>query len=121
MGRKVVLETSGVPLFDSTGLFRGFRGIDRDITKRKQLEDELIKARDELAQKVEERTRELKTVNKKLKAQIKNREQIANALRTSENRLRMLVETMNEGLAIQDSQGKVMYVNNKILEITGFT
>ncbi|MHA6197382.1 sensor domain-containing diguanylate cyclase [Pseudomonas wadenswilerensis] len=31
-GRLVVLETSGVPLFDSAGVFTGYRGIDRDVT-----------------------------------------------------------------------------------------
>ena len=30
----VVLETSGVPVFDKAGNFRGYRGIDRDITQR---------------------------------------------------------------------------------------
>jgi diguanylate cyclase (GGDEF)-like protein/PAS domain S-box-containing protein len=33
-GRLVVLETSGVPVFDSDGQFRGYRGINRDITQR---------------------------------------------------------------------------------------
>ncbi len=33
-GRPVVLETSGVPIFDNDGAFRGYRGIDRDITDR---------------------------------------------------------------------------------------
>lgn len=119
-GREVVLETSGVPVFDSGGSFKGFRGIDRDITRRKQLQDELIKAHDELAQRVEERTRELKMANEELQAQIKKRKQIENELRRSEQRFRMLVETMREGLAIQDSQGKLTYVNNKVLEITGY-
>ncbi|MCK5562206.1 MAG: PAS domain S-box protein [Thermoplasmata archaeon] len=40
-GRVVVLETSGIPLFDANGTFRGFRGIDRDITKRKRVEEEM--------------------------------------------------------------------------------
>lgn len=31
-GRRVVLETSGVPVFDEAGEFRGYRGVDRDIT-----------------------------------------------------------------------------------------
>lgn len=31
-GRVVMLETSGVPLFDEAGAFCGYRGIDRDVT-----------------------------------------------------------------------------------------
>lgn len=42
-GQEIILETSGVPFFDPDGTFKGYRGIDRDITKRKQTEDELKK------------------------------------------------------------------------------
>ncbi|HEY9831494.1 MAG TPA: PAS domain S-box protein, partial [Stenomitos sp.] len=40
-GYRVVLERSGVPIFDAKGIFRGYRGIDRDITKRKESEKEV--------------------------------------------------------------------------------
>jgi diguanylate cyclase (GGDEF)-like protein/PAS domain S-box-containing protein len=40
-GRKVLLEASGVPIFDSQGQYAGHRGIDRDITARKQAEEAL--------------------------------------------------------------------------------
>ncbi|MBI1865487.1 MAG: PAS domain S-box protein [Nitrospirae bacterium] len=40
-GRLVVLETSGVPFFDADGRFRGYRGIDREITERKKAEARL--------------------------------------------------------------------------------
>jgi PAS domain S-box-containing protein len=43
-GRKVVLEKSGVPFFDTTGSLAGYRGIDRDITERKKLEEQLLQA-----------------------------------------------------------------------------
>jgi PAS domain S-box-containing protein len=43
-GRLVVLETSGVPVFDASGNFQGYRGMDRDITARKQLEAQLRQA-----------------------------------------------------------------------------
>ncbi|HEX7571525.1 MAG TPA: PAS domain S-box protein, partial [Bacteroidota bacterium] len=39
-GRTVILETSGVPVFDDKGHFRGYRGIDRDVTSRKHGEEE---------------------------------------------------------------------------------
>jgi PAS domain S-box-containing protein len=40
-GKEVILETSGVPRLDSRGRFLGYRGIDRDITERKQGEEAL--------------------------------------------------------------------------------
>lgn len=40
-GRIVYLESSGVPVLDSQGVFRGYRGINRDVTERKQAEREL--------------------------------------------------------------------------------
>ncbi len=41
-GRRVILETNGVPIFDASGNFAGYRGIDRDITTRKQAEADLL-------------------------------------------------------------------------------
>ncbi len=38
-GRTVILETSGVPIFDASGNFVGYRGIDRDISDRKLAEE----------------------------------------------------------------------------------
>jgi len=38
-GREVVFESSGTPVFDEEGQFRGYRGLDRDITARKQTEE----------------------------------------------------------------------------------
>jgi PAS domain S-box-containing protein len=40
-GYKVVIESSGTPIFDKAGRFRGYRGIDRDITERKATEEAL--------------------------------------------------------------------------------
>ena len=40
-GRLIVLETSGVPIFNENGDLLGYRGIDRDITERKKAEQKL--------------------------------------------------------------------------------
>jgi PAS domain S-box-containing protein len=40
-GREIVLETSGVPVFDKGGNYSGYRGIDRDISQRKLAEKAL--------------------------------------------------------------------------------
>ena len=46
-GRVVVLETSGVPIFDAGGGLVGYRGIDRDITECKQAEAKLKQVAEE--------------------------------------------------------------------------
>lgn len=65
-GRIVVLETSGVPVFRRDGQFGGYRGIDRDITDRKQVEAELKKYSETLEEMVAERTKELKEAQEQL-------------------------------------------------------
>ena len=40
-GHPVVMETSGLPFYDSKGNFKGYRGTDRNITKRKRAEEAL--------------------------------------------------------------------------------
>lgn len=37
-GQRVVLETSGRPYFDAAGRFAGYRGLDREVSDRKQAE-----------------------------------------------------------------------------------
>jgi len=41
-GTPVIFETSGIPLFDSDGNFKGYVGIDRDITERRQMQEQLV-------------------------------------------------------------------------------
>ncbi len=45
-GHLVVLETNGIPFFDAQGTFRGYRGIDREVSERKRAEQELRRERD---------------------------------------------------------------------------
>lgn len=40
-GHRVILETSGVPLFDDKGVFYGYFGTEHDITERKRAEEEI--------------------------------------------------------------------------------
>ncbi|MCK5311256.1 MAG: PAS domain S-box protein, partial [Desulfobacteraceae bacterium] len=54
-GSPIVIETSGVPVLDETGKVLFYRGIDRNITERKQAEEErekLIKEREKAIEDV---------------------------------------------------------------------
>jgi PAS domain S-box-containing protein len=43
-GHQVVVQTSGLPIFDTQGEFAGYRGTDRDITEKLKLEERLRQA-----------------------------------------------------------------------------
>jgi len=53
-GRPVVLESSGVPILDSRGVFLGYRGIDRNITERHRAAEALYREKEKYRTLVEE-------------------------------------------------------------------
>jgi PAS domain S-box-containing protein len=102
-GHEVVLETSGVPVFDEHGEYLGYRGIDRDITARKLSEIALEQVNTELEKRVEERTAALSETNKQLREEIRERKQFETALRLREKELNnktVQLQELNSALEI---------------------
>jgi PAS domain S-box-containing protein len=45
-GERICLLTNGLPIFDTNGLLIGYRGVDKNITERKNAEQELLNAKE---------------------------------------------------------------------------
>ena len=104
------------PLHDRRGCLSGRLVVLRDITKRKQAEEALKRTHDELEERVEERTIELKQ-------EIAEHQRTEGALRQSEAKYRALVEQIpamiyTTGLA---EASTTFYMNPQIERILGFT
>lgn len=62
-GRRINVESSARPIFDKSNIFIGYRGMDRDITKRKAAEKELTRTKAFLQNVIESMPSALITMN----------------------------------------------------------
>ena len=93
----------------------------REVTKQVHEEERRRIAHDELDRSVQKRTRELQAINDRLMREIGERRRAESVLRSSEERFRTLIETMNEAFGTQDENGLITYVNSKQCEMLGYS
>ncbi len=91
----------------------------RDITERREAEESLRKAHDELERRVEERTSELRGANEALQAEIADRRRAEEALFESEERFRLLLNSAAEGIYGIDLHGNCTFCNPACLRLLG--
>jgi PAS domain S-box-containing protein len=103
--------TTKVPLRDDTGKIVGLMGIARDITKRKQTEEALRQAHDELEKRVAERTAELAGANANLQQQIAERERIEQVLDRERLLLRTLIDNLPDAIYAKDTASRKTMAN----------
>jgi PAS domain S-box-containing protein len=92
-------------LRDGENHITGFLMIGNDITERKQVEALLKQTYDELELRVEERTTELKQINKQLQSEVQKRKRIEEALRGSIATNRALLNAIPDWMFRIDSNG----------------
>jgi PAS domain S-box-containing protein len=112
---------STTPLRDAQGQLTGSVHVARDITERKQAEEALQKAHDELEIRVQERTAELKGVVEALQDEMAGRRQAEEAYRSAASYGRSLIEASLDPLVTISAEGKVTDVNKATELITGVT
>jgi PAS domain S-box-containing protein len=120
-GSTVWVEAEMTFLRDADGELIGLLGVTRDISRRKRAEESLRQAGDDLESQVEQRTRELSEANSQLEREIKERNRVEEALRHSQEELKAIFDDARDGIAVLNTQGRVVKVNRRILDIGGYS
>ncbi len=89
--------------------------------EKRQAEEALQKAHDELEARVKERTAELEQANEKLSQEVADRTKAEEALRESEERFRQLANLLPQTVFEVDGEGNLIYTNRHGLEISGYS
>ncbi len=84
-----------------------------NISERKQAQESLQKAHNELQRLVAKHTRSLNSVHEKLKRQIEDHKRVEAALKSSEEKYRALVESTQDSIYLVDKDCNYLFMNNK--------
>ena len=104
----IFMSIRTAPLHGEDSDVVGAIGILEDVTTRRRAEDELRRSQNELEDRVQERTEELRQLNL--------------TLRTSEERYRLIAENTADVIWTLDlASGRFTYVSPSIQKLTGFT
>jgi PAS domain S-box-containing protein len=119
-GRRRCAELSSAVYKDLAGKVHTV-GQMLDVTERKNAEEELKRAHDELEIRVEQRTAELQRTNILLQQEIEEHKKTQEALRISESKYRHLIEAANTIILEMDPRGNVIFVNKYAQDFFGYS
>jgi len=118
-GSAMIITRRGSGGLKGEGIIETFINQAAVALQRREAEEALIKARDELEKRVEARTADLAKANEKLRLEIEERKRADEALRESEQKFRTVSE-QSPNMIFINKRGKVVYANKVCEEIMGY-
>ncbi len=118
------VEERGQGVFEANGKLRFLEGTIFDISRRKQAEDRLRAAHDELESRVIDRTRQLQTANDQLRHEVNVRRAAEQALRNEQD---LLLDTLQQHdndrklVAYEIHDGLAQYLTASIMHLSAFS
>jgi len=120
-GQTMVISTKKTRYVDPQTGDHFVVAIIRDITRGKQAESELERARDDLEKQVEERTAALTDINTALMTEISERRIIEEALRASQREIEVLMNTVPGLVVMFRADGQLIHWNTNYEQTLGYS
>lgn len=115
------VRVSGKPVYDAQGQFVGSVAIQTDVSAQKQMEEELIFAKEDLETKVITRTRQLSEVNQRLQQEVKDRKIAEVSVKNSEKRFKGIFLNSPDAIYVESYDGIILDVNEAACQLHGIT
>jgi PAS domain S-box-containing protein len=115
------VASRGQVLYDETNTAIRMIGVNLDISDRKLLEESLRKTNYTQGIELAAYSNELTDTIQRLQREIAHRQQVEQALRESEERYRSVIEALQEGIVLQDADGRIQACNSSAERILGLS
>ncbi len=108
-------------LKDMASKTRGAVFIIRDVSEQEAAREALVKAREELELRVEQRTAELKDLNKLLIKEIGEKTEAEKQVRAERETLLVTLKSIRDGVIATDKTGQILLLNDTACKVLGFS
>lgn len=116
--KQIEWESTAIsPIICDRGKIAYFVKVAEDGTDRKQVEEALKRANEELENRVDRRTAELKAANDRLQREIAHRARTEAELEASLSLLRGTLEATNDGIIVTQNGSKIATYNQKFVQM----
>jgi len=113
-GEIIWVSSNAKLIYDDTGKAIGVEGISRNITEQRETKQALLRSRDELELRVNQRTEQLSE-------KIRQLESLQAELRDSEQNFRALFENAVDSFLLHDVTGRILDANRHACESLGYS
>lgn len=118
-GVRIIVESRWTIRRDKQGEPFAIMEINNDISKRKRAEKALQAAKEELEQRVAERTAELQSANERLSLELERRGRVQEMLRKGAERYKNLFDNSPIGIYRTNPDGRLLMANPSLLRMMG--